>query len=350
MPKTGCLPLWADEIQVRSNGGTLIVVGRRHRIISLQDARGKHNLLEHSKPLYLDADQDRRQDPPHVEFANATTPAALLEFVRKWGPISGPVHLTTEDVGPDGLPDSKATVGKQASITVTKLTKGYRIEIVVSENGREKSKKVIRAKGFSQKINAEFNVIVYQSLAELRKEQQIFEATARLIAELQSKAPDSKRIVDSCSRMATSIPLKVGREVLQPSRYASRLVTNGNRRDVLLAEEYLCDVLNRFPTRIYATGEGPVELPPIDNDFFGQGIKGVLYAFLRMEYLRPRGRLGLGVCCNPKCNKIFAKERRGAKYCDKNCSHKDRGLKYYYQSGRAKRLAGRRQDRAKPVV
>jgi hypothetical protein len=151
--------------------------------------------------------------------------------------------------------------------------------------------------------------------------------------------------------MAAAIPLKLDSGVLQPIQVASRRSThNGSSREVLMAEHYLCDVLNRFPTPIHATIEGPFELPPLDLESIGRGIKRILYSFLRMEYLRPRGRLGLGSCRNPKCNKLFVKERRGAVYCCVVCSHRDRALKQYHESGRAKRQARRHQDQNKSTT
>ena len=131
--------------------------------------------------------------------------------------------------------------------------------------------------------------------------------------------------------MAASIPLKLDRESFleEPDTDAVRHA----------AERYLCDVLNRFPSHLYPTADGPVELPPLDTDSIGRGIKHVLYGFLRLECLCPHGRLGLGVCHNPRRNKVFAKERRGAVYCDENCSKKHRSLTYYRDVGRAKRQA-----------
>jgi hypothetical protein len=115
------------------------------------------------------------------------------------------------------------------------------------------------------------------------------------------------------------------------------------------AQQCLCSVLDDYPPRLYWTSNGPIELPELDADnAIGRGIRSRLYYFLRLEYLRFKGRLGLGICRH--CEEVFVKERRGAVYCGNGCSHNHRSLTYYYEQGRAKRQARLAQISKEPVA
>jgi hypothetical protein len=173
--------------------------------------------------------------------------------------------------------------------------------------------------------------VVKQSLAELRRDQRIFSGAARLIAEIQKEKPNADWVFEHYSQLPESEGREFFFRIVESLRHrGSSLVTAACRR----AEVPLCHLLDRFPARLQPAKQGPVELPPLDTRFTGRGIRSILYFFLRLEYLRIE-RFGLGVC--PRCNDVFAKERRGAVYCQELCSKRHRSLGYYREHGRVRR-------------
>jgi hypothetical protein len=171
---------------------------------------------------------------------------------------------------------------------------------------------------------------VRETLPQLRAGQKNFSSVARMIAEIQSEKPNPERL----SHYFAQISALGEREAFFDFAHF------GNRGRPLVeaawqfAQTLVCQVLDEYPPRLHPTTEGPVELPPMDPDSIGKGIKHVLYGFLRFEYLQ-RDRLGLGVCAH--CDDVFAREREGAVYCGEDCSKLHRSLDYYRKYGRSKR-------------
>lgn len=269
-------PIWAEGISVEQKTSALIVSGKNHVDEPVGDVAVVNDLLAQSVPVAWWA-EDRRKKPPHVAFANATTEAKLIEFVKIWGPV-------------DGTPE------------------------------------VCFIEGPSYTSDRGWKLVVRQNLRRLRFEQRTFSGAARLVAEIQCHKPDPERIFNCLAQ------LRIG-----PKQSFSGFARDRTLADVVeVAESGLCELLDQFPARLFPTTAGPVEFPPMDlRGSRGRGVKHILYGFLRLEYLR-RERLGLGVC--PKCNEVFAKERRGAVYCSELCSKQHRSLEYYREHGRARRL------------
>jgi len=323
------IPTWAEEISVEQKRGILIVTGKNHYAVPRENAAVEADLLKQSLPsVRWLQDDDRRKKPPHVEFANATTDAKLVEFVRKWGPID-PERASMLAKEPKPMPPEG---GPEGGVTVTTSKDG--IKVVVRQNGRTQ-KWFFPGVRIRYRVDVPdgYDIVVRQSLAALRRQQEIFSAAARLIAEIQSNEPDPERIFKYCAQTAMTMD---DRESFFDDAEALLL---GSKRSLAsavsqLAQPYLCSVLNDFSPRVYPTSAGPIELLPLDTTNLGHGIKPVLYGMLRLEYLR-KDRQGLGVC--PRCNEVFAKERRGAVFCDKKCSELERGNNYYRDRGRDRR-------------
>jgi hypothetical protein len=287
-------PLWANEISVKREPQVLIVTGKNHTAKPVAGIAVEANLLAQSVPLAR-WPGNRRKKPPHIEFANATTDAKLIEFVEKWGPVDGSPMLARyagnwERV--DGVPTKTSSGG--------------------------------------------FTVVVRQNFARLRLEQKEFSATARLIAEIQSNDPNPERVFNYLCALPdyALLPDPAEKEIFFN---AAKKLNRGQSLARAVCQHAQCDLcrlLDQFHPVLFPTTEGPVELPPMDRGSIGKGIKHVLYGFLRLEYLQ-RDRLGLGVC--PHCEDVFAKEREGVVYCDEDCSKRHRSLEYYREHGRAKR-------------
>jgi hypothetical protein len=280
-------PIWADEISVERTPKTLFVTGKNHTEGPVTNVPVEANLLAQSVPLAR-WPNDRRKKPPHVQFANATTDAKLIEFVKNWGPVDGSPRVWMVEA----VPIAQCLSPRHSDVFVMR-----------------------------------------QNLRKLRLEQKTFSSAARLIAEIQSGKPDPERIFKYHGQLPNVInsTWKVffnAASSLDPRQSPAHGAC-------LLAQISLCTLLDQFPPRLFPTATGPVEFLPMDpTGSIGKGIKHVLYGFLRLEYLRTKRR-GLGVC--PKCNEVFAKERRGAVYCSELCSKQHRSLEYYREHGRARR-------------
>jgi hypothetical protein len=283
-------PIWAEAISVERKGECLIVAGKNHRSLpvlvremSRQPLTLRRprvdvtaDLLAQSVPL-ASWSENRRKKPPHIEFANASTDAKLIQFCMKWGPFDGsPARYPPAPDSPRG-----------------------------------------------------WNVAVRENLQELRGSQKAFSGMARLIAEIQSNKPNPERFFQYYAQICHSLPERESFFDLAQKLNRSRPLANAAREYVQIV---VCTLLNYFPPYLYPTADGPVELPPLDLS--GGGVKHALYCFLRLEYLR-KDRRGVGVC--PNCDDVFAKERKGAVFCCEDCSKLYRSLEYYREVGRAKR-------------
>ena len=289
------IPIWAHKISVEQKPEELIVTGERHIMSPASGIDVDTDLLGSSKPL--GGDEKRRKMPPHVEFANATTDAKLVEFVRKWGPVDGYSCLVFGGSSRDAVLDTFDTgIPKRLHMTVT---------------------------------TSAFEIKVTQSLAELRSEQKIFSGAARLIAEIQKEKPNADLVFDHYSQLPESEERELFSRIIKSRIYRGRPLASAACQR---AQVVLCHLLDRFPASLQLTKRGAVELPLLET----RGIRGVLYFFLRLEYLQA-GRLGLGVCPRDKCDKVFVRDRRGTVYCDELCSKNHRSLEYYNSYGRAKR-------------
>jgi hypothetical protein len=332
------LPVWADEICVEQKQGTLIVKGKRHPVAPRKNIAIESDLLRQSIPAARwSQDDERRKKTPHVMFANATTDDKLIDFVRTWGPVDGDV---TSHFRPNKQPIQTEGVPK-GKVKFTKNTPG--LEVVTIENGRTKRMFFPDVRVTVRYPNTEqsFELEVKQNVAEVRAEQELFAGVARLIAEIQRGDKDRRpeKIIEHCTQTARAIPLLIEERLFYEQ--AEVLMRNNKHRSITralsqLAESFLCTVLNEFPARLFPTVDGPVELPPLDANTFGRGIKHAMYGLLRLEYLRS-GRVGLGVCRN--CAEVFAMERRGAIFCGEVCSHLYRSKDYYHLRGKAARQA-----------
>jgi hypothetical protein len=265
-------PVWAEEIRVEQTSESLIITGKNHTPWPVGGAAVGADLLAQSVPL-VSCSEKRRKNPPHIEFANATTDTKLIKFCQKWGPYDG-----SPDVGHVRTSDSPHRW------------------------------KVVR-----------------ENLPKLRGGQKSFSGIARLIAEIQSSKPNPERLFQYYTQLSAFPP--------EREAFFRNLSRGGPAKAACeYVQTVVCTLLTQFPPHLYPTSKGPVELPPLN--VFGRGVKHALYCFLRLEYLK-KDRLGLGVC--PRCGDVFAKEREGAVFCDEDCSKLHRSLKYYREHGRARR-------------
>lgn len=252
------------------------------------------------------------KDSPHIRFANANSDEELIEFVRNFGPVvcrSWELLPLTTPLGPRG------SAGE------------------VPENRLMKAR---------------------QDLLELKREQRIYKTALGLLMELAKKPADFD--VDAAkeriARIADDIqdwPRQWNRENKERGKNPLwRVRGDSIRRVAALAKSELhrllppqvdarialCELVNVFPSLAFPN---PLEM----HSYICFGIRPLLYSILRREFLQPRE---VGVCANTQCRAFFEVERAGQRFCDDQCSRRQRQRENWQTHGktaRKKRLAAR---------
>jgi len=237
---------------------------------------------------------------PHIRFANADSDDDLIAFVRLFGPV------------------------------------------------------VAR----SVEINPEppFNLTALQGMRELRNERSIYRAalslvmslsrprfdykTAQfLIRELADKLPDWHRQWERERKQYKAEPMwKLSAESLK------RIQGLGSAHpDFLLppqidARIVVCELLNTFPARAFPN---PLEL----NASIRYGIRPLLYALLTRETFQMHET---GVCANVQCRKFFEIKRGAQRFCEPDCSRRQRQREYWMNRGKKLRTKRLRKNQKAP--
>jgi hypothetical protein len=253
------------------------------------------------------------KNSPHIRFANATTDAELIEFVRSYGPVV--------------------------------------------------------AKSLKFEMEPPFSMIAIQDLQELRKERVIYKAALALVLELRRSSFDCELAERQIAGIASDIcnwPHQWQRECSQRKhqpcwRLSQEALTRiqklayegppestgpiGNRRRAksrdtielppdLDGRIVLCELLNSFPSIVFPNvGEA--------HSSIWYGIRPLLYSILRREFIYPHNT---EVCANDRCGDFFEVERSGQRYCNDICSQQQRQREYWSRKGkklRRKRLKKR---------
>ncbi len=254
------------------------------------------------------------KDGPHVRFANANDDDKLIEFVRSFGPVVCKSFRRLRAMNSE----DKETIYDERPIRILQRAR--------------------------------------QDLKELKSEQQIYKAALNLILELAKE--ESEYVPKSANQWIAEIacgisnwPLQWRREKKQrgesplwraPRESIQRITVIGNTgRDLILppqvdARIVLCELLNIFPSLAF-----PNRLEMYSYIQFG--IRPLLYGILRREFLQPRD---VSVCANTQCREFFEVERAGQRFCDDDCSRRQRQREYWQVRGktaRRERLAAPKQ-------
>ena len=304
-------PIWAQQIQVERRGEALFVTGWGHLPFHI-DGRmvdpahlSRLDLLTKFRHYMLKNLKQRAEEAQEVgfyQFTEATDDEKLISFVESFGPFWG--------------------------------------KVVERESGD-----LFRAE----------KITVRQDLAELRKQQARFAAAVRLLREINRSEPPGDMIAawkEMIVSMMTIYPVPVAHmpkkgvpaaiarlatatmpgttlsaehpwiwSYLTVSELASGRSDGRTERIMECAHRTLCNLLNEQPLVLTpANGSMPVEMPRL----LPQGIAGAVYFKLRLDYLAGRE---LRTCL--KCGNHFPVERRGMRWCSKECGRAAKNLKYW---------------------
>ena len=326
-------PVWAQQIQVERHQDALLVTGWGHLPLHIDGrmvdptqlpsldllAKFRHYMLNN-----LNQRREEAQDVGFYQFTEATDDEKLISFVESFGPFWGQV-IEREGAG----------------------------------------------LFMAQKIT------VRQDFADLRKEQARFAAAVGLLRELNRSEPPPDMVttwremigammkiypVPSAYMPRKGVPAAIKKLAVptqpgtmmsddQPwlwtyltlSELASGQSEGRAERIMECAHRTLCNLLNEQPLiLIPANGSMPVEMPRL----LPQGIAGALYYKLRLDYLAGRE---LRTCLN--CGNHFPVERRGMRWCSKECGRAAKNLKYWNQHGKEinrKRRQGNNENPSQP--
>lgn len=238
---------------------------------------------------------------PHILFANADTDERLFSFVRLFGPVV--------------------------------------------------------ARTFSFGNEPPLHLRASQDLQELRNEQVIYHAAFRLIIGLtktnfdyQSAQQWIKQIAAHIGEWRKQWRRERSSRSFRPSwhlsmqsfrriQQLSSAPQDGFLSPTVDSRIVICELLNTFPARAFPN---PLEM----HSSIRYGIRPLLYALLRREFLHPHDA---GACANTQCRALFEIERAGQRFCTNECSLSQRQREYWSRRGsKVRRL--RRKNLKKPQL
>ena len=247
-------------------------------------------------------------DSPETLFANADTDEKLVAFVRRFGPV----------------------VAKQAYTNFEKPEKGL----------------------FQPCLP--LRLFAVQDIRELRNEHVIFRSAMDLMTRLTESRFDlrsAQRLIGEIAARIIDWPKQWERERVQSRKEPFwNLRADSLQRihgltvggpDCLLPPALdgrivLCELVNSFRSIAFPN-------PPEMHASIKYGIRPLLYAILRRQFLSPRD---IVACANTQCRNFFNIERTGQQYCCPDCSIHQRQRTYWSERGkklRKKRLRDQRK-------
>lgn len=322
--------VWGFDLVVEPLDKNHILVKGKIPIVEADFRRGRDlysSYLSSVKTEFGQTSSSRKS--PHITFANATTDQALLDFVRKYGPIA-PIDIKeTEFDNPESIADCR----------------------------RERW--------------------ATEDISSLRRERQIYACALGLMSEIRRGTRLSdvaairkyvSEIVDGiagwpdqwenenrwrASNLSFPIPWRFDSDrrerfwniqfaaEWEPTIDDSSFPENVLRMSPFTAGQLaLCELINAFPAQIQCFNSHPIESLPVEAVSFG--VRPCLYLILRREFLSGGGT---AICRNDRCNRFFVSGRSGQVFCGADCSRQFRQRKYWSATGSKRRKRRRVESR-----
>ncbi len=339
---------WGVNLTVLRDGEELLVFGGDFAGYTFSDEdfvlAGAVNELERFRA----AEQKRMTknavngDSLVMEFVNARTDEQLIEFVRRYGPVSGYPPAVEQPKGSDH--EHLRFVERQGEISsgdiaiqnleVLRIERSFaeRIQLLTSAfwEANEPTNELLAIQGSNvgswyKKVKPVVRDIWHQ-LAELNR-----------ILDRARAVPKFKR------------PLSISwgdqlRSCLSPFTY--KLDDHANGEDVehlnvyFIAESCLCSFFGSVRGNL-VLNRGAVEEVPNVSEY---GILPVLHFMLRECFLAQRR---VAICAKPGCGNSFLIDRSGARFCSETCAHAFAQREYWKRGGKQKRTEKRLQLKSK---
>jgi hypothetical protein len=382
------LPFWAQSIdEVRPCGDWLVIHGTGaswEPIPSTPETEGIKDLLSDLKnsapPVAFKArtsDDWTKLSRPALDFSGAKTDEALVDYVKKYGPV---LAWACSDGYEVVAAQSLAVLRREQKIfaaafelqqALRKIPKEDRTDLdnawVEYEPARDRLNEITEARLLSRETSASEHKArilshdlarrkLLESEAKLRRETEPIKSAVSTLVGLVEEArrvPVEECPVDIIPRdiFPHNFPLaspefpswELPRLFPQLPVFKLLVERGADPRFVFwYGQRTLCTVLDEFPPKLFAEGAIVQELPH-STSF---GIRPALYFMLRRYF-----QMGKEVRFCAKCGRPFVSEsaRKLARFCGAECSQKQRQHEYYFDKGkkrRAKRPKARlRQDK-----
>src|SRR5579859_2197645 len=311
--------VWATEIAVKAERDALTITGKQ--VFTDSDVESGDDLfLAYLRSRQSTNKRDRNRSP-HIEFVNSQNDEDLIGFVNRFGPVSA-----------------------------------SQVDLVHSNKGTGSDEPTGRSL-----------IKAIQKLDVLRREHAIYRACLRLLGELSRGEKNANlAVIRECT---SSLALGVFQWLQDwEAERAARLqkkqgspawnFETANYREIRHSEaiaasepfalaghdpfraghEVLCGILNAFPPRLEFLLDRPVETMAYGAALYG--VRPLLYLILRDEYLT---NIGMQVCANSACGRLFVVERLHQRFCDETCSRRFRQKQYWIDKGSNLRAQRRRK-------
>jgi hypothetical protein len=310
------LRVWANRIEVEQAGDELVIFGTN------PGKATPHDLLQLFNHYLFAPDREREAKGPHLEFASAKSEAELIQFIKKWGPI------TAAYVGEHDWSKKHPEInrGVQASASSGEVRTTESKKAVESLRRVRKVQAVIAAAASLIKISHEKN----------RAPETILGAMSQLVSSLQEEwrefhaTSGPNEISPGCELGSSG--LLVDCEMIHGDAKRKR----ASRKDPDLTElcrDLLCALVNRFPDHLISTKQGVLPVPAA-----GHGVLPLLMFMLRQDLISGRRII---IC--EKCGDYLLQRRHGERACP-SCKDALRA-KRYYERKRKKILRRRKEKR-----
>ena len=312
--------VWATDIHVKV-GAEYAEISGTLPVGEDEYSRGPDTLRAYREAMSRYSGAKRQGlDAPHVQFANADSPAKRIKFIERYGPV-------------------------------------------LVSSSRAEDRPISRLGTFDFRT-AETVVIAHQDLGELAREHLIYRTALVLISELRRTKKSNIEMIRNCiSTIVSNIsewPRQWIRERglrtagvgfsydphwkfsednvrhLEVCLWKATREASGDplkdlfsmRNPVIDGHSVICELVNAFAPVVYPWGNSPVEAPAWD---LAGGVRPVLYYLLRREYLTGRG---IALCRNSDCRSVFELERSGQEFCCEKCSRLQRQREYWSIRGK----------------
>lgn len=328
--------IWANKIEVKRAGDDLLIFGTNPGNAAPKD------LLQLFHDYLFAPNREREAKGPHLEFANAETDDEVIQFIKKWGPITAPSAVERGCLeknmlsywGPEATRHQKAAPSSE-DVGTTESKRA--VESLRRVRGVQA---VIAAAVSLLKISHEENpdpkvalLAMNQFMAALKMAWLEFHATA----EPKGAAPGWEL---GSSGLLVDCELIYGEAERKPAGQNGPGLTE-------LCRNLLCVLVNRFPDNLIPTKEGVQPGPAA-----GHGVLPLLMFMLRQDLVNGRRII---IC--ERCGDHLLQRRLGERACS-SCKDALRAKRYYAKKRktilrrrkRKRRLQAKMKDGIAPSV
>ena len=295
------IPVWAEEIEIERRGSTRLMVSGR--------GRSSYPIIPMKAQVAIQVLVRKSKKPIHLQFANARSSEALIEFVRKFGPIQGKRMSRTPHANENiGNPAKEDLVVQQDLGVLLREQQLFRAAVLLLRELRAKHQDPIALRNLISQVRQ-------LQPTETTSDKKRKAKSALLVCALALAEPSftegprdavwKERMKLEKLRYDAVLP---GEKLTNAGRKRQRMKANAIRYNAVVAGHgVLCEIFNRFPLQMFNCSDGGIELPSYDPT----SILPVLYYLLRRDY-RDRHYLikvckerGDSDCCNRKCYKRY---------------------------------------------